>query len=204
MMTGFRKVPSRRRVATRGTAQIRPGVQHILAAMTGAPAVTDLVGQLSTRSEDFRTRWAARHVRFHRTGFKQLHHPVVGDLGLNFEAFELSADLGLTMIAYTPCPAPRPRTPKIVGGRMYVRSMDERGTQALADTPPGPTLSVLLEEFDPAHLSVEEAIPVLRAWSRQRAHDHARLAATLVRVAALSRDSSGGLGIGRVVRSPPP
>ena len=49
------------------------------------PALTDLVGELSTRSDDFRTRWAAHDVRLHRTGVKQFHHPVVGDLDLNFE-----------------------------------------------------------------------------------------------------------------------
>jgi hypothetical protein len=37
-----------------------------------------LVGELSTRSEDFRTRWAAHNVRLHRTGVKHKHHPVVG------------------------------------------------------------------------------------------------------------------------------
>ena len=51
--------------------------------------LVELIGELSTRSEDFRTRWAAHNVRFHRTGHKKLHHPVVGDLDLNFEAMEL-------------------------------------------------------------------------------------------------------------------
>jgi transcriptional regulator with XRE-family HTH domain len=62
-------------------------------------ALTDLVGELSTRSEDFRTRWAAHDVRLHRTGIKQFHHPVVGDLSLNFETMLLTADPGLTLTA---------------------------------------------------------------------------------------------------------
>ena len=45
--------------------------------------LSDLVGELSTRSETFRTRWAAHNVRFHDTGFKRFHHPVVGDLELD-------------------------------------------------------------------------------------------------------------------------
>jgi transcriptional regulator with XRE-family HTH domain len=61
----------------------------------------DLVGELSTRSEEFRVRWAAHDVRLHRTGGKQLHHPVVGDLELTYEALGLPADPGLTMITYT-------------------------------------------------------------------------------------------------------
>jgi transcriptional regulator with XRE-family HTH domain len=63
--------------------------------------LVELIGELSTRSEDFRTRWAAHNVRFHRTGYKKLHHPVVGDLELNFEAMELPSTPGLTMLVYT-------------------------------------------------------------------------------------------------------
>jgi transcriptional regulator with XRE-family HTH domain len=64
-------------------------------------ALTDLVGELCTRSDSFRVRWAAHDVRLHRTGVKHFHHPVVGDLHLNFEAMELSADPGLTLTALT-------------------------------------------------------------------------------------------------------
>lgn len=63
-------------------------------------ALTDLIGELSTRSETFRTRWAAHNVRFHRTGRKQLHHPVVGDLDLSYEAMELPGE-DLTVLVYT-------------------------------------------------------------------------------------------------------
>jgi transcriptional regulator with XRE-family HTH domain len=64
-------------------------------------ALTDLVGELSTRSEEFRTRWAAHNVRQHRGGTKHLHHPVVGDLELAFEAMDVTADPGLVLLAYT-------------------------------------------------------------------------------------------------------
>jgi transcriptional regulator with XRE-family HTH domain len=63
--------------------------------------LSDLVGELSTRSQEFRARWGAHNVRLHRSGRKQLHHPVVGDLELTYEALELPADPGLTMITYT-------------------------------------------------------------------------------------------------------
>jgi transcriptional regulator with XRE-family HTH domain len=63
-------------------------------------ALTDLVGELSTRSPEFRTRWAAHDVRFHRTGVKRLHHPTVGDLDLSYEALELPSDPGLVMLVY--------------------------------------------------------------------------------------------------------
>jgi transcriptional regulator with XRE-family HTH domain len=64
-------------------------------------ALSDLVGELSTQSELFRTRWAAHNVRYHDTGVKRFHHPVVGDLTLTFETMTLVGDSGLTMFAYT-------------------------------------------------------------------------------------------------------
>jgi transcriptional regulator with XRE-family HTH domain len=63
--------------------------------------LTDLVGELSTRSETFRSRWAAHNVRFHDTGVKRFHHPVVGDLELTYETMQLAADEGLMMFVYT-------------------------------------------------------------------------------------------------------
>ena len=63
--------------------------------------LSDLIGELSMRSETFRTRWASHNVRFHRTGIKRIHHPVVGDVELTYEAAEFPADPGLTMFVYT-------------------------------------------------------------------------------------------------------
>ena len=40
-------------------------------------------------------------MRFHRTGTKQLHHPLVGDLHLSYETMELSADDGLSIAIFT-------------------------------------------------------------------------------------------------------
>ena len=63
--------------------------------------LSDLVGELSTRSEPFRKWWAAHDVRYHQTGTKRLHHPIVGDLELSYEVMELSADTGLTISVYS-------------------------------------------------------------------------------------------------------
>jgi transcriptional regulator with XRE-family HTH domain len=60
----------------------------------------DLVGELSTHSQEFRTRWAAHNVRQHQTGRKRLHHPVVGDLELTYEVLALPADPGLSLVVY--------------------------------------------------------------------------------------------------------
>jgi transcriptional regulator with XRE-family HTH domain len=64
-------------------------------------ALTDLIGELSTRSEEFRTRWAAHNVRRHSTGRKHFNHPIVGELHLLFEAMGLSGDNGLSLFVYT-------------------------------------------------------------------------------------------------------
>lgn len=66
--------------------------------------LSDLIGELSTRSDDFRRRWAAHDVRYHRTGRKRFHHPIVGDLELDFEAFELPGDPGQRINIYTAPP----------------------------------------------------------------------------------------------------
>ena len=65
------------------------------------PSLTGLIGELSTRSEEFRALWAAHNVRLHRTGIKHFNHPAIGRLDLMFEAMALEADEGLTLTAYT-------------------------------------------------------------------------------------------------------
>jgi transcriptional regulator with XRE-family HTH domain len=66
--------------------------------------ISDLVGELSTRSEEFRTRWARHNVRLHYTGTKRFHHPVVGDLEVTYETMPLPADPGLVLTVYSPRP----------------------------------------------------------------------------------------------------
>ncbi len=69
-------------------------------------ALTDLVGELATRSDAFRTRWAAHDVRIHHNGAKQFHHPVVGTLALGYCTLDLpaedAADLRLTIYTAEP------------------------------------------------------------------------------------------------------
>jgi transcriptional regulator with XRE-family HTH domain len=67
--------------------------------------LTDLVGELSTRSERFRTWWATHNVKLHYTATKTMHHAIAGDLELTGEALHLLGDGGLTIITYTCEPA---------------------------------------------------------------------------------------------------
>ena len=63
--------------------------------------LSDLIGELSTRSDIFRVRWADHNVRQHRSGIKHFHHPVVGDISLAYESLELVADPGLVLNGYS-------------------------------------------------------------------------------------------------------
>jgi hypothetical protein len=69
--------------------------------------LTDLVGELSTRSEQLRQHWARHDVRFHISGIKHFHHPQIGDLELNYERLEVVFDTGLTIFTYTADPGTR-------------------------------------------------------------------------------------------------
>ena len=73
-------------------------------------AVLMLIGDLSTHSQTFRTKWAVRNVCFRRSGVKRFHQPVVGGLTLAFEAMDLAADSGLRISAYTAEPGTPPTT----------------------------------------------------------------------------------------------
>lgn len=61
----------------------------------------DLIGDLSTRSDEFRRRWSAHSVRHHGSGFKTFKHPVVGDMTLAYEGMQIEAEPGLTITIYT-------------------------------------------------------------------------------------------------------
>jgi hypothetical protein len=63
--------------------------------------LSDLVGELSTRSDEFRVRWGAHDVQLHRTGLKHIQHPVAGELHLSYEVMQLPADPGLALVAFS-------------------------------------------------------------------------------------------------------
>ncbi len=95
--------PDWERIASETVAIMR----HTAGADPRDRRLSELVGELSMRSEEFRTRWASHDVRFHNTGTKRFKHPLAGELTLNFERFDLAADSGLTMFTYTAEPGTR-------------------------------------------------------------------------------------------------
>jgi transcriptional regulator with XRE-family HTH domain len=66
--------------------------------------LSNLVGELATRSDTFPTLWGSQVVREHRAGDKLIHHPIVGDLNLTFEGMEPASGKGLLLTAYTAQP----------------------------------------------------------------------------------------------------
>jgi transcriptional regulator with XRE-family HTH domain len=96
--------------------------------------LSDLVGELSTQSETFRTHWATHNVRFHLNGVKHFHHPVVGELSLNFERMDLAADPGLTIFTYTAEPGSRAEEAlKLLG--TWKATLDQPERNAMPDRP---------------------------------------------------------------------
>lgn len=71
------------------------------------PALIALIGQLSTRSGAFRTRWAANDVRAHKPGVKAMRHPVIGEVVLPFENLTVDATGDHTLTVLTPQPGSR-------------------------------------------------------------------------------------------------
>ncbi|WP_435808451.1 helix-turn-helix transcriptional regulator [Streptomyces afghaniensis] len=71
----------------------------------GDTDLTGLIGELVTRSEEFRSAWAKHNVRLHHTGRKAFRHPAIGEITLDFDAMELPSQPGLTLTAYSAEPA---------------------------------------------------------------------------------------------------
>jgi transcriptional regulator with XRE-family HTH domain len=63
--------------------------------------LTDLIGELVTRSDQFRHLWASQDVFLHRGGLKKINHPVVGRLDLTYEILRLDTEPDLVILAYT-------------------------------------------------------------------------------------------------------
>ena len=78
--------------------------------------LTDLIGELVTRSDDFRRRWSAHDVRVHRTGTKRIHHPEVGDLEFTFEGLALPDNPGWMLYTYlSPVGTPTAERVRLLG-----------------------------------------------------------------------------------------
>lgn len=81
-----------------------------------SPAITQIVGELATRSDEFRSRWAAHNVTAHRHGTKQFRHQAVGELTLTYTVLTVAAAPGLSLVGYTAKPnSPSAQAIQILG-----------------------------------------------------------------------------------------
>jgi hypothetical protein len=75
-----------------------------LRAVAGAdlddPHLTDLVGELSLKSKDFRRMWARHDVSSGNVATKRFHHNDVGDLTLTYELFNINGSTGQKLIVF--------------------------------------------------------------------------------------------------------
>jgi MmyB-like transcription regulator ligand binding domain len=72
-------------------------------------ALSDLIGELSTRGDIFRQRWGRHDVRRHRDGAKRLNHPLVGQLTFTYETVISPPTRACTSSCAVPHPAARTR-----------------------------------------------------------------------------------------------
>jgi transcriptional regulator with XRE-family HTH domain len=99
--------------------------------------LTDLIGELVIRSEEFGTRWSAHNVRFHRTGLKRLDHPVVGELELVYEGLDLPADPGWHLYTFTAAPG-SPSDERLRLLASWAATLDSESTTDPADAADAP------------------------------------------------------------------
>lgn len=69
-----------------------------------ARALSSLVGELATRSDEFRTMWAEHEVRLHFAGTKYFTHPAVGEIELSYHTMDLPSDPGHALTIYNAMP----------------------------------------------------------------------------------------------------
>jgi hypothetical protein len=91
--------------------------------------LTELIGELSMRSEDFRRLWATNDVTQYRSGVQYFRHQLVGDLDLQYESFDLAGDIAQTMVVYTA----EPGSPSQAALDRLARGTSERSTAGPPD-----------------------------------------------------------------------
>lgn len=96
------------------------------------PELIELIGQLSTSSTEFRTRWATNDVRAHRGGTKSFRHPLIGEVTLPFENLHVDAVSGQVLTVFTP----RPGTPEADAIRLLASWNADNRSSPRSTTPP--------------------------------------------------------------------
>jgi hypothetical protein len=75
------------------------------------PLLAELVGELSVKSDDFRTMWAAHDVKRKTHDTMLIAHPLVGELTVHYETFTRPDDQDRPCPSTTATPAHHPKKP---------------------------------------------------------------------------------------------
>ncbi|MGI5423738.1 helix-turn-helix transcriptional regulator [Streptomyces sp. CA-179760] len=114
-----------------GIAHNAVGSLRTEAARTpGNTDLADLIDELATHSTEFALRWDAHEVEYYRSGQQRFHHPAIGDLDLDYDALEIPADPGLTIVTYT-----LPATSADVLGRLQAHAAATTPSPPAAERP---------------------------------------------------------------------
>ncbi|WP_329131249.1 helix-turn-helix transcriptional regulator [Streptomyces sp. NBC_01476] len=106
--------------------------------------LSNLIGELSTRSDAFRVMWGAQDVHVFRDSTKRLNHPLVGDLELDQETMSLPDESGLSVVVYSAPPGTATEDAlKLLAGRPTTPGQDRRpatpGQDRAPASPAGPS-----------------------------------------------------------------
>ncbi|MFC8799402.1 helix-turn-helix transcriptional regulator [Promicromonospora sp. NPDC057138] len=101
-----------------------------VAADPGHPRAVAVVGELSIRSAEFRRLWARHDVRESVHGAKVIHHPRVGDIAMEWDAYPLPGNPGPVMLVFTPHPGPAADQLSLLGSLAETRPAETRPVEA--------------------------------------------------------------------------
>jgi transcriptional regulator with XRE-family HTH domain len=112
------------------------GVRALLGPDVDDPLLNELVGELSVRSDHFRTLWARHDIRARMSGgTRRMHHPEVGELDLHYENLQIAGTDGQTLIVYHADPgSPTAQALALLSTLTADSSADEVGVSAPAET----------------------------------------------------------------------
>ncbi len=135
---------------------------------------TELVGELSTRSDTFRELWARHDVRAHARGVKRFRHPVVGALDLRYDHLQLAArtrpdDDHLHRRTGNGLPR-QPLPPRVLGGQPGRSSRGRQSAILTRDTAIGPSVvpAPLSQSLRDAMRPALNRVALLRPWCASR------------------------------------
>ncbi|WP_369223757.1 helix-turn-helix transcriptional regulator [Streptomyces sp. R39] len=120
------------------TARLVPYLRSVVGADIEDPRLVEIVGELSVRSERFRTLWARQDVKHKTTGISLLRHPQVGPLELHYEKLLLPGTGGQTLITYHAQPGSASEERLRLLASMNAPDQAAGGTPAATDHPRGP------------------------------------------------------------------